>query len=454
MTRYLIFNFVWFSWIFFGSLFATRRGQRLFILVIIVGVATLRAFTEYVDPIGYLAYVILSFGIYFATPRFRSWSMAKSTALDDELDRHYKELDNQMDLLRAETDKVSLLQREARDLSDVYDSVKEMSQSLDPLEALWVLGEALKKHGSYADVRIVLYYESAASTDPTQAKAVYRASAGDFPLYHDRDSLLKDRKRWEIPLAAEDVPIVEAVFRNGRMIDTGRVRAYPVFVDEHISAIFMVSELSDSLGSAAQIVIDRFLSEIQRMKLYEKVQTLAITDSLTGVYVRRHLNERFKDELERSRRMGLKLSFLMIDIDHFKELNDRYGHLVGDAVLKEVARLIKNSVRELDLVSRFGGEEFGVLLVDTDELGAFFVAERIRMAIAEKPIRAYEESTYVSVSIGCATWSQQNPGAESLIESADAALYQAKREGRNRVCIANLVDSYETKSKKSKREEE
>ena len=124
----------------------------------------------------------------------------------------------------------------------------------------------------------------------------------------------------------------------------------------------------------------------------------------------------------------------MIDVDRFKDFNDQYGHLVGDVVLKQTAETIKKNIRELDLAGRYGGEEFGVLLVETDRSGALFVAERIRTAVAEKSFKAYDENLKATVSIGCASLSKDQADAGLIIEAADQALYEAKRQGRNKVC--------------------
>jgi diguanylate cyclase (GGDEF)-like protein len=186
------------------------------------------------------------------------------------------------------------------------------------------------------------------------------------------------------------------------------------------------------------ILTERFVWEAQRVKLYEKVETLAITDGLTGVFVRRHLLERLEGELDRSRRFGFKFSFLMIDIDRFKDFNDHYGHLVGDVVLKQVAETIRKNVREIDLVGRYGGEEFAVLLIETDEPGALFVAERIRKAMEEKVFEAYDERLSVTISAGCSSYSPALNTSALIVDAADSALYRAKRQGRNRVCLSPL----------------
>jgi len=166
---------------------------------------------------------------------------------------------------------------------------------------------------------------------------------------------------------------------------------------------------------------------------------------LTGVFVRRHFVERFEEEVKRCIKYGHQLAVLMLDIDHFKRYNDEYGHLAGDATLKQVASLLKENLRKVDMVARYGGEEFVMLLPETKREGAFEVAERIRSAIAHHPFRIYNQETKVTVSLGVALFPDhpESHGSKlepqflvtELIQDADKALYQAKDEGRNRVIL-------------------
>lgn len=173
---------------------------------------------------------------------------------------------------------------------------------------------------------------------------------------------------------------------------------------------------------------------LERIKLYDELQRLSIGDSLTKVYNRRYFTLRFIEEFERAKKFRLNLSFLMIDIDHFKKVNDTYGHLVGDVVLREAARLIKESIREIDLAARYGGEEFSVILPETDKAGAIMAAERINLKISQERIKAFDETLSVSVSVGVASFPQNAAHSDVLIETADKALYKAKLSGRNRTC--------------------
>jgi diguanylate cyclase (GGDEF)-like protein len=122
-------------------------------------------------------------------------------------------------------------------------------------------------------------------------------------------------------------------------------------------------------------------------------------------------------------------------VDHFKEFNDRYGHLVGDALLVETADTIKENLRQIDLLGKYGGEEFCVILTETDLDSAKFAAERIRQAIETKTVSVYDESLKITISIGISAFPDNAEDLNSLIDKADSALYKAKEQGRNRVCV-------------------
>lgn len=183
------------------------------------------------------------------------------------------------------------------------------------------------------------------------------------------------------------------------------------------------------------ILTDQLSLGLKRAQLYKRLEELAITDSTTLLFTRRYCLERLQEELARSIRRKLWLSFLMADIDHFKRYNDQFGHLVGDVVLRQVARIIKGELREIDLVGRYGGEEFLILLAQTDKQGAKLAAERIRQAVESQTIRAYDEKLGVTLSLGVATFPEDGGEAKELIDKADIALYRAKKQGRNRVCV-------------------
>ena len=215
----------------------------------------------------------------------------------------------------------------------------------------------------------------------------------------------------------------------------------PLEIGPHKRGYLVADGIKEQDKERFHILAGQFLLGIKRAVLYQKVQEMAITDSLTTVSSRRHLLERLNEELGRSRKFNYHFSFLMIDIDCFKDSNDRYGHLVGDAVLKEVSKAIRENIRQIDLVGRYGGEEFSVILSETDRQGAKFAAERIRLAIEGKSIKAYDEDLKVTISIGISVFPEDALDKQMLIDRADMALYQAKNTGRNKVCVFSVSSS-------------
>lgn len=166
-----------------------------------------------------------------------------------------------------------------------------------------------------------------------------------------------------------------------------------------------------------------------------KLEQMAITDDMTGLGNRRFFIWQAKREVSLSSRSGQPLSLLMLDIDHFKMVNDRYGHEAGDYVLKKVSDILKSTLREGDHCGRMGGEEFAVLLPQTSTESAGSVAERIRVLIEGTPVFTPTGSCSVTISVGVATCLDPAMDFDTLMRKADAAMYQAKREGRNKVCM-------------------
>jgi len=209
----------------------------------------------------------------------------------------------------------------------------------------------------------------------------------------------------------------------------------PLKIDKNAQGYLVASDIQPEDTEKFFILAQQFLVGIKRSILYQKVQELTITDPLTQSFSRRYFFDRLQEEMVRSERFKQTFSFLMIDIDHFKEFNDHYGHLVGDAILREVSSTIKDNIRQIDFMGRYGGEELSIVLTDTGKEQAFYVAERIRHAIESKNIRVYDEELKVTISIGIATFPVDAVSQESIIENADNALYLAKEKGRNRGCL-------------------
>jgi diguanylate cyclase (GGDEF)-like protein len=175
---------------------------------------------------------------------------------------------------------------------------------------------------------------------------------------------------------------------------------------------------------------------LERARLFQEVQSLALTDSLTGLHNRRSIFELGRVEFLRADRMNRPFCCMMLDLDHFKQINDNYGHHVGDQILQEFANRCKSSVREVDLVGRYGGEELIIFMPETDLQTALPIADRLRTSLCENPITTSDQELCVTASIGVAQKDENTLHLETLVARADQAMYIAKHKGRNRVATS------------------
>src|SRR5471032_1982960 len=230
------------------------------------------------------------------------------------------------------------------------------------------------------------------------------------------------------PAGLQSVALVP-LLRNKRIIGSLNLGS----VDPTRFTPSLGTDFIEHMASIIAICLENVISN-------EMLKYIGLTDSLTGVYNRRYIDRRLLEEIARARRQDYPISFMYLDIDHFKRVNDTVGHQGGDEVLREVAQRIKAELRLSDALARFGGEEFVVLLIDADLDSAAFVAERIRASVAGALISVPQQTQVsVTVSIGVACLAGGDHGGEdeaiarALVAHADEALYEAKATGRNRV---------------------
>ena len=210
------------------------------------------------------------------------------------------------------------------------------------------------------------------------------------------------------------------------------VRALDLGVNDFISRPIERNELKARVRT--QIRRHRYAMELRQSVNNSIAQ--AVTDDLTGLYNRRYFDRHLNVLLGKAQEQERNLAVMILDIDHFKSVNDTYGHDVGDVVLREFSARVKRNIRGVDLACRFGGEEFVVLMPDTDVSNAEMIAERVRQSIGEKPFEIKSQRPLtVTVSVGVSLNESMADTPESLIKRADLALYRAKREGRNRVIL-------------------
>lgn len=213
------------------------------------------------------------------------------------------------------------------------------------------------------------------------------------------------------------------------------VKGLDAGADDYITKPFNTHELQVRIRTGERII------QLQNdlLETRELLQQAAITDTLTGLFNRRALYQHVQQELIRSRRSESPFGLIMIDIDHFKLINDSYGHIVGDHVLKEASLRIQNSIREYDVAGRYGGEEFLVQTPDCNKSSTLRIAERIRLCFEQSPFLVSEHSIPVTVSAGymCVNGKAFDYDIEQLIHHIDKALYKAKGNGRNRIECAS-----------------
>jgi two-component system, cell cycle response regulator len=359
------------------------------------------------------------------------------------------------DSLRETREALTRVQEQADHSRHLMDIMHDVTDELSTGEIYHLLARRVARALGLSQCSVVL---SKLGGPPRVAAYAYETGISrDFVLELDKYPELKTALETGRPVLVENV-MVNALYRDvrerwareGTRISTRSVIAIPFAMEADEAGVFFLRRnvteppLTPADVEFAETVIRAAVSAIQRAMLIEstmadnrRLEELAHTDPLTKALNRRALAERLAAEMERVRRYSTTLSLLLIDLDHFKQVNDNHGHLAGDDVLMEVSALLQRVVRAVDIVARYGGEEFVVVLPETGSLGAEAFAERLRELI-EAHLFCLNRGTPIrlTTSIGVSNF----PGfgvesVEDLLVNADQALYRAKSEGRNRVRV-------------------
>jgi len=240
----------------------------------------------------------------------------------------------------------------------------------------------------------------------------------------------------ETPLLVTDIEKDARTLQENRPgYKTKSFLSLPLKVKDRVIGVFNLADkvsgevfTEDDLKFLS-VIINQAAIQLEKVELYEEASHLAITDPVTGIFNHRYFQEHLTEEISRAERYLHPLSLLMVDIDSFKSYNDKYGHQTGDFILREIAQAMKINLRKVDVISRYGGEEFTIILPETKAEQAYIVAEKIRKKV---------ETIGLTISIGVAEY-QKTMDKDKLIKEADEALYQAKREGKNKSCTYTNV---------------
>lgn len=356
------------------------------------------------------------------------------------------------ELARAFNEMTDSLQENIEDLqttrSDLQETVARVGEAISSAhrlaDLLGVIAREAARIAHYEAATVLLFSDSGRLV----AEAVAGIETGAVEAYN-QNPLLRDAS------VLSDDPLVRGArmpVAGGRGSDRARLAilpdataayALPISHEgEVLGFLVLATKEAPELESGTLRLLHALAAQsgvaIQQIRVNERARTMAITDGLTGLRNHRYFHERVTSEIHRSERFDRPLALIMIDVDHFKEFNDRHGHLAGDTVLRDLGTLLAKNTRRADVAARYGGEEFAIILVETGRDEAVTYAERLRESIArEEADRAGATAGEITISAGVAAYPQDASSAHELIGAADAALYRAKAAGRNTVASAS-----------------
>jgi len=336
---------------------------------------------------------------------------------------------------------LSAVRREKEEKARFFRALEALNKTTTVAQSAAVAVEQARRLCPSIDLCAVTLIEPGPGRPRHKIEAIEGASGLSGLTFADNAGLVCNVVRLGAPLPGRDLGAMDRVviFDNGTVVRGLRaLKIFPLRVGESsVGTLVCGSRQTSALTEPAQRELSMLALQaaesLVRTRLYEETERLATTDGLTGLCNRRTLNEELSKRLREALRYKRQLSFLLLDVDHFKKVNDTYGHPAGDAVLKSVARLAQAAARDTDVVARYGGEEMALILPETDTAGARVIAERIRVACANAQHQTEQGGLKVTLSIGISTSTGDGKTPEELIEAADRALYRAKQGGRNRV---------------------
>jgi len=268
-------------------------------------------------------------------------------------------------------------------------------------------------------------------------------------VFGDNNGLVANVVRYGTPLPGRDLRAMDrqVVFDDDtRVRGLGALKILPLAAGDRILGTLVAgarrkASLDEDALRMLEVIALQAGQAVLRAQLFDQTERLATTDGLTGLLNHRAFQSRADEALAQARRYGRSCALLLTDVDHFKSVNDTYGHPIGDLVLKGVAQILREKARDTDLVARYGGEEFAVIMPETDGKGALVIAERIREAVQAKVFQTEVGPLQISISVGIAAAPANGSQKQELIDLADQCLYFAKRNGRNRSVLPQLMES-------------
>ncbi len=327
-----------------------------------------------------------------------------------------------------------------------FSAIEELNRAVDPAAVFAAVVENARTLAALDFVAVTLVQEEEGARVHRVAKVAgsTTARALEGRSFPDNNGLVANVVRYGAPLPGRALPQMEqkVVFDDRTEVrGLGALRILPlVAADRILGTLVAGTKARGALGEDVlrmlEVLAIQAAQAVLRAQLFEQTERLATIDGLTSLANRRTFQARAAQALAQARRYGRACAVLITDIDHFKAVNDTYGHPAGDVVLRGVAQMLREQARDTDVVARYGGEEFAVVMPETDLRGAQVIAERLREAVAARTFATELGPVRVTLSVGLAASPQDGTDMDALVQLADGCLYQAKREGRNRVVTA------------------
>lgn len=396
-------------------------------------------YCQSVPVLSFIAYPILNEG------RLEGMLCADSLraeAFDETAERFLSLMAGEVLYILQDLRERQRIQTKTQEFSGLLSVSKALSSKLDLNHRLETMADLIKDFVSYDQCLVLL-------VDPGERRATIKVVRGmegkdlrgtSFGLSDGLLSLIV-KNRHELLFSS-----LESESRHGRIFpEAGRIRikaksflGIPMIVQDRVIGLFILLAQRENAFTGYNkhmltVVCNQAAQAIADAQLHAEVERMAVTDGLTSIFNHRRFQERLAEEFQRIARYPEPLSLLIADIDHFKKINDTYGHPVGDLILKRIAKILVRLTRSMDIVARYGGEEFVVALFKTESQQALRLAERIRKTVEATEFEIQGQILHVTLSIGVATCPEDTRTREELIQFADQALYHAKHTGRNRV---------------------
>jgi len=389
-----------------------------------------------------LAYTLAILLAYRILKALRSY-LKKTRMFKGSLSYRLNELKRETNQLCGELQRHRELKDALENKLERYSQLKEfielLSSSLNLKDVVhYIIEETYKIFGKSERILLFTIDEQKqalklAGSKKLDTTSISQSDKGDvfdmWVLEHRRPLIVSD--------TAKDHRFASHIKEISRSIDS--MISAPMMLENRIMGILRLEILGGGSYTADDLRILCVIADISAVAmnnayLYAKTEELAIKDSLTGLYVQRYFKDRLTEEMKRADRKECEFSLLMMDIDHFKYYNDKYGHAAGDVVLRHIAKSLNKFVDTGDVIARYGGEEFALILANETKAEAERIAERIRKYICRDTVMLRGRETHVTVSIGIATYPSDVTDGSALIKHADQNLYKAKSQGRDQVC--------------------